>query len=46
MKLAALVTCAFLLPAAADAATCDTLAASLKLPNARVLAGGTAIPQR
>jgi feruloyl esterase len=45
MKIAVLVTCAFLLPSmadaqkpAADAAACDRLAASLKLTNAKVTA--------
>jgi hypothetical protein len=36
MKILAFATCAFLLPAVAGAATCDALAASLKLTNARV----------
>ena len=36
MKLLAFVTCVFLLAPVADAATCDSLAASLKLTNASV----------
>jgi feruloyl esterase len=38
MKLLAFVSCLFLAPALADAASCDTLAASLKLTKAKITA--------
>jgi feruloyl esterase len=38
MKILGFVSCLLLAPALADAATCDTLAASLKLTNAKVTA--------
>ena len=38
MKLLAFVSCLFTVPSLAGAATCDTLAASLKLTNAKVTA--------
>jgi feruloyl esterase len=38
MKILAFVSCVFLTPTLSEAATCDTLAASLKLTNAKVTA--------